>query len=305
MSSLEALLTRLDAVDVRFPTGVQEQLRLKASSLTMFSGIAMQALEIAKDPECDIHEFVKVVERDEVLAIETLKMANSIRFGGSRKEMNLRQAVIRIGFRQCKSLIIEAGLSSMMKKMTLVEAWVREVLWRHSLTTAWIGIHLNRSLNAGFQGEEFTGGLVHDIGRLLVAACFPDQYAAIDPMGADENPEILAHEYEAIETNHCELGMWLTRKNSLPEPLIDVVRFHHCPERSQHNRRFVALIAASDHMTNHLQRNEATYGYDPKANAAITVLESCGVAQATRRFAEIATKVMDQSLKDVQEALAI
>ncbi len=305
MPILQDVLDLLVAGEVRFPPNVQDQLRLRANHLRMLPAIAMQALEVAKDPDCGIDEFAGVVERDEMLATETLKMANSIMFGGSRTVMNLHQAVVRIGFRQCKSLIIASGFSSMMKKMTLQEEWIREVLWRHGFTTGLISLHLNRSLNVGFQGEEFTGGLMHDIGRMLLATCFPGQFTAVDSMGSEESSQTLVCEQNAFETNHCEVGMWFTQKNSLPEPLVDVVRFHHCPEQSQHNRRFVALIAACDHMANHLQRCEQAVGYDPRSNTAVELLEECGVHHATSRFAEIAATVMEAAHRDALDLLAL
>ena len=288
-----------------FPPAVSEQLRLRANHLKMLPAIAMQALDIAKDPECVIGDFVTVIERDATLASDILRIANSVLFGGGRTVMNLHKAVVRVGLRQCKSLIIASSFSSMMKSMTLEAEWIREVLWQHSFTTALLSLHLNRSLNVGFQGEEFAAGLIHDIGRMLLATCFPDRFPSIDPMDFEEGPETLQIEQDVIETNHCEVGVWFAQRNSLPEPLIDSVRFHHCPERSQHNRRLVALIAASDHMANHLQRCDDASGYDPRGNPSVAVLEKCGVSNATSCFVKIASTVMETSKQDAAEMLAI
>lgn len=303
MSTIQDVLDPLVSGEVRFPTSVREQLQLRANHLKMLPAIATKALDVAKDPDCGINEFAAVVERDATLAADILRMANSIMFTGTRAVMNLHQAVVRLGFRQCKSLIIASSFSSMMKSMTLDEEWVRELLLRHSFTTALIGLHLNRSLNVGFQGEEFAGGLIHDIGRMLLATCYPERFSTIDPMGFDESPETLLTEQNAIESNHCEVGVWFARKNSLPEPLVDVVRFHHCPERAVNNRRFVALIAACDHMANHLQRCDESAGYDPNTNSSIELLEECGVPHAGSRFAEIAATVMDTASRDATEML--
>jgi HD-like signal output (HDOD) protein len=207
--------------------------------------------------------------------------------------------------RQCKSLIIASSFSSMMKTMSLEAEWVREILWRHGFTTALLSMHLNRSLNVGFQGEEFAAGLIHDIGRMLLATCFPEQFPSIDPLDFDEGPETLDNEHGVIETNHCEVGVWFTLKNALPEPLVDVVRYHHCPEKSPRNRRLVALIAASDHMANHLQRFDEALGYDPVTNPSLHLLERCGVSNATRCFAQIASIVMESAKHDAVEIMTL
>ena len=304
MSALQELLAPLNSDAPRLPTAVHEQLRLRAKHLKMLPAIAAQAMDVAKDPDCGINEFAAVVERDVTLASDILRMANSILFAGEQTVMNLHQAVVRLGFRQCKSLIIASSFSSMMKQMTLDEEWIRETLWRHSFTTALLGLNLNRSLNVGFQGEEFVGGLIHDIGRMLLATCYPDQFSVIDPMSFDESQETLITEQNAIETNHCEVGVWFAQKNALPEPLIDVVRYHHHPEQSVNHQRFVALIAAGDHMANHLQRYDDANDYDPQSNPSVALLEKCGVPQAASRFAKIAATVMETSRRDAMEMLS-
>ena len=290
----------INAVEPRFPSAVSDRLRLRANHLKMLPAIAIQALDIAKDPECGLWDFSSVVERDVTLAADILRMANSVMFGG-RPVMNLHKGVVRIGIRACKNLIIASSFSSMMKKLTLETEWIREMLWQHSFTTAVMSLTLNRTLKLGFQGEEFTGGLVHDIGRMLLATCYPESFTEIDLLDFDEGPEAIAREQAVLGTDHCEVGVWFTRKNMMPEPLVDVVRFHHAPERSRSNGRLVALVAMADHMSNYLQRTGVSEGYDPASNPATHVLEANGVESAADRFAEIASTVMETARHDSQE----
>lgn len=305
MPTLQDSLVPEIMYEPQFPPAVGEQLRLRSNHLKMLPAIAMQALDIAKDPECVIGDFVAVIERDATLASDILRIANSVMFSGGRTVMNLHRAVVRIGMRQCKSLIIASSFSSMMKTISLDAEWVREILWRHSFTTALLSMHMNRSLNVGFQGEEFAAGLIHDIGRMLLATCFPEQFPTIDSLDFDEGPDTLSNEQRVIETNHCEVGVWFTQKNALPDPLADVVRYHHCPEKSPRNRRLVALVAASDHMANYLQRYEEPDGYDPLGNPSLRHLEDCGVSNATQCFAQIATIVMETAKRDATDLLSI
>ena len=208
MSTLQDELVPETASDPQFPPAIGERLRLRSNHLKMLPGIAMQALDIAKDPECVIGDFVGVIERDMTLASDILRIANSIMFSGGRPVMNLHRAVVRVGMRQCKSLIIASSFSSMMKSISLDAEWVREILWRHGFTTALLSLHLNRSLNVGFQGEEFAAGLIHDVGRMLLATCLPEQFQTVDPLDFDEGAETLLNEQNVIGTNHCDVGFW-------------------------------------------------------------------------------------------------
>ena len=302
---MSTLIEQVEAGTVALPAVVLERLRSRANNLKMLPAVATQALQIVEDPDCGINEFAAVVERDPSLAAGILRMANSVVFSSGRPVLNLHQAVVRLGFRQCKNLIVTASFSSMMKSMTLDEEWIRETLSQHSFTTALLCLNMNRTLNIGFQGEEFTGGLIHDIGRLLLATCYSDCFSEFDKLEFDEETGVLAAEQAFVETNHCEIGAWFVTKNALPEQLKSVVRFHHNPELADTNsRRFVALVAVCDHMANHLQRYEESRGYDPASNPFLAMLESSTSMSLARRFNEIANTMMEDARKHSTEMLS-
>ena len=302
---MSTLIEQVEAGTVALPAVVLERLRSRANNLKMLPAVATQALQIVEDPDCGINEFAAVVERDPSLAAGILRMANSVVFSSGRPVLNLHQAVVRLGFRQCKNLIVTASFSSMMKSMTLDEEWIRETLSQHSFTTALLCLNMNRTLNIGFQGEEFTGGLIHDIGRLLLATCYSDCFSEFDNLEFDEETGVLAAEQAFVETNHCEIGAWFVTKNALPEQLKSVVRFHHNPELADTNsRRFVALVAVCDHMANHLQRYEESRGYDPASNPFLATLEGSGAPSLARRFHEVANTMMEDARKHSIEMLS-
>lgn len=291
--------------EVALPAAALDRLRSRANNLKMLPAVATQALQIVEDPDCGINEFAAVVERDPSLAAGILRMANSVVFSSGKPVLNLHQAVVRLGFRQCKNLIVTASFSSMMKSMSLDEEWIRETLSQHSFTTALLCLNMNRTLNIGFQGEEFTGGLIHDIGRLLLATCYSDCFNELDKLEFDEEEGVLATEQALVGTNHCEIGAWFVAKNALPDQLKSVVRYHHTPELADAgSRRFVALVAACDHMANHLQRYEESRGYDPLLNPFIATLEESGAPQLSRRFREIAITMMEDARKHSIEMLS-
>ena len=302
---MSTLIEQVEAGTVALPAVVLERLRSRANNLKMLPAVATQALQIVEDPDCGINEFAAVVERDPSLAAGILRMANSVVFSSGRPVLNLHQAVVRLGFRQCKNLIVTASFSSMMKSMTLDEEWIRETLSQHSFTTALLCLNMNRTLNIGFQGEEFTGGLIHDIGRLLLATCYSDCFSELDKLEFDEEIGVLAAEQALVETNHCEIGAWFVTKNALPEQLKSVVRFHHNPELADtDSRRFVALVAVCDHMANHLQRYEESRGYDPASNPFLATLEASGTQSLARRFYEVANTMMEDARKHSIEMLS-
>lgn len=285
---------------------LQAEFRRKAQALQMLPGVAVQALEIARDPECTIREFVAVVERDAKLAADILAMSNSVMFSaGGPVVLSLQQAIVRLGFRQCRNLILSTSMASLMKNLTLEEEWVRDVLCRHGFLTGMLAINVNKIVGTGFQGEEFAAGLVHDFGRLLLAVCAHEKFCTADPLHFDESPEMLTMERRILGTDHCEAGAWYAELSKLPSEFVEVIRYHHNPAACTKHRRLVALVAIADHMASYLQRFDNANQYNLRENEAVYVLESCGQTNVAARLADVCREMMTSAKKDVQKMWSV
>lgn len=275
---------------------LQTKFRSRAQQLQMLPTVAVMALEIARDPDCSIQEFIAVVERDAKLATDMLSIANSAMFSsGGQKIVTLSQSVVRLGFRQCRNLILSSAMASMMKKLSLEDEWVRDMLWRHGLLTGILAMNINKVIGTGFQGEEFAAGLVHDFGRTLLAVCLPEKFLQSDPLDFEESLETLQSETKLMGTNHCEAGAWFAETNHLPSEFAEVIRLHHQPSFARGHRRLVALTSVSDHMANHMHRHEEGNSYDLQKNHAVSVLEACGVPNVASRLRHLFPEIMDTS----------
>ena len=280
---------------------LQMEFRRKAQALQMLPAVAVQALEVARDPECTIREFVAVVERDAKLAADILSMSNSVMFSaGGPPVLSLQQAIVRLGFRQCRNLILSTSMASLMKNLSLEEEWVGDVLCRHGFLTGVLAINVNKIVGTGFQGEEFAAGLVHDFGRLLLAVCLPEKFCTADPLHFDESPEMLTMERRILGTDHCEAGAWYAELSKLPSEFVEVIRYHHNPAACTKHRRLVALVAIADHMASYLQRFDNGNQYNLRDNEAVYVLESCGQSNVAARLADVCLEMMTSAKRDVQ-----
>jgi HD-like signal output (HDOD) protein len=288
---------------IQVPAELRLHLQRKSGGVNMLPAVAMQALELAKDPECSITEFARVVERDVKLATDILSLANSSLYAGSAPLSSLHQSIVRLGLRQCKNLIYCSSVTALMNKMTAEDAAARERMWKHSFHTALLALHFNHSLNLGYQGEEFTAGLMHDFGRTLLAVCLPDRSAELDRLDFDSSPMLLERELMLTGTTHCELGAWFAAENRLPEPLIDAVRYHHQPAWSRKHLKLVALTAVCDHMANHIFTQGKADGYDPAENEALGQLELGGVRDAVQRFTAVHAVLMRAAHYDAEQMM--
>ncbi|RLS73038.1 MAG: HDOD domain-containing protein [Planctomycetota bacterium] len=276
---------------VLLPPHVQRTLESNGP-LPVLPWLAVRAVEISEDPDCSINEFVALIGRDIALLSGILSFANSAFYGGGKPISNVRQAVIRLGIRTCRNLILTSSISSLMGRMSMKQEWIRESLARHGYVTAAVCHALNQRLQLGYVGEEYTAGLVHDIGRTILASCYSDGFQEFDALTFEESSATVDREFSIIGTSHTEAGAYFAAKSRLPPVLIEVIRHHHNPDHATGDRRLVALVAAADDIANHLQRFDTPENYDASANQGLILLERLGVTNAVARISADATEIL-------------
>ncbi len=288
----------VDQQQVDPPARLVSRLLQQNQGLTMLPAVAMQALQLANDPDCSVNQFAALVQQDQKLASDILTIANTALYSGGRPIANLQQAAQRLGFRKCKNLILTSSMSSLMKQLTFDEQWIRDILWRHSFLAAIHCHHLNKLFAAGFDGEEFTAGLMHDLGRTLLAVAAGSEFTSADPLNFEEDEGLQERERSVLDTDHAAFGAWFIRRSNLPESLCETVAGHHHPETGS---KLTAIVAAADEMTNHLQRYLEPDQYSPENNRGLLRLEALGVRDARQRLDARRVTIMEEATEELAE----
>src|SRR5205085_550931 len=97
-----------------------------------------------------------------------LRISNSVVYAGGMPAVKLQQAVVRLGMRPCQNLIVAIGMRSLFRQMASATSLQCELLWHHGYLVAALSRQINRAFRLGFDGEEFSAGLLHDLGRILL-----------------------------------------------------------------------------------------------------------------------------------------
>lgn len=286
------------------PAELVQALKKRVGQLQMLPAVAQEALQLVKNPECTISQFTGVIKRDVKLTADILKMANSALYRPVTPIVDLNRCVMRVGFRECQYLILSASIASLMHRVTMSQEWVREALWRHSFTTALLATRINRTFHLGFQGEEFTAGLLHDFGRILFAMIVPESFLKFDPLDFDESSELLAREFEATGTDHCRLGAWFTHGNQLPQPIPSVILNHHQPELAEEHQRLTVLIAVADQLANGWQRwgDRVLEEFTPPE--VLSLLSNDADEVFVARFTEVAPALLADAQRDADAMMS-
>jgi HD-like signal output (HDOD) protein len=266
------------------PAPLIDGLRKTLSNLRMLPEDAQQALLIASSEDCDVSRLAGIIQRDIRLTTFILRIANSTLFGAPRPIASLHRAIVFVGVGRVRNLIIASSLEAISSKVSPQLQSARQALWKHGFLTGILALRLNELLSLGFEGEEFTAGLLHDFGRTLILIADPVNAPHIDPLDFIDPPNVEERERKCLGISHAEFGAWFAGLNQLPGALVTSTRFHHCPENAGEWTRLTALVSAADHAANSLQRVPLEK-YEPETNAAITLLEQSGIKDAGKRFA--------------------
>ncbi len=212
--------------------------------LPSFPEIAAELMSIVSREDFSIGDLKKIIEKDPGLVTKILKVANSFAFNPVGKEItSIERAIIQLGVNNLVPIVV--GLSVIQLNKYVDERFNAELFWKHSYTCA----HVAKRLAARFklpEGEAFTAGLLHDIGKLVLFSLYPVEYMKALELSKERNLFSFEAEREVFGVDHCEVGEYVIDHWGLPKLLREVVRYHHSPNEATDYKKFTALVGVAD-----------------------------------------------------------
>ncbi len=183
---------------------------------------------MTSDLNTDVSQLSQALSADQSLTAKALKLSNSPLYGRPRGVTSIDEAIMVLGFFTLRSLVIATATHAMFKdsgKGSLVES-----LWEHSLATGIASRLIAQKLGHPCVEESYLAGLMHDIGKLILAQKFPEEYAALVSRHKREDVELVELEQIQFGFSHTDLGEALLEKWDFPTDLIYAVARHHEPD---------------------------------------------------------------------------
>jgi len=236
--------------------------------------------QAARNPMSTMAEVAAIIAMDPSLAAYVLRLANSALYNFSGRVETVDRAVACIGLSEVETLALGAALGRAVNMPPPAAVLVLPDFWRHAVAVGLLASALTERL--GLEGREraFTGGLLHDMGRLLLAVAEPDM-AALALDRAATGMSLDAAERAVLDFDHAALGGRIARKWQLPDALVDAVACHHAPACCPENE-LVAVVHAADFMANALGLRARPAAGLPGLDVA--VLASLGLTEADPPF---------------------
>lgn len=212
-------------------------------SLPSIPGVYWKLVRALGAYEISAKEVAGIVSQDMSMVAKVLQLANSACFGPSREIADPEQAVIYLGTDMIKALVLSAAAFSPFDPNAL-PGFSIDALQEHSLAVATLARRIAKSLQLSRAelDEVFTGGLLHDLGKLAFAASFPQGYREIAACAERDHETSSDAELRHFETTHAEVGSYLLWLWGLPDAVVNAVGYHHAPGRTEPAASSVAVV---------------------------------------------------------------
>ena len=211
-----------------------------AISIPPYPANAMRLRSLVSSGTFGINELARIVKEDQVLAAAILRAANSAMFRRGDPITTIDKAVGQLGADEVCRVALAASLGKIAGgNGTLAE--LRRVAWRQALASAICAGHI--AYRRGLSAETaFICALLHDFGRVIGIAAL-EEIVRTQKMGES----LTAAEWSVlIDEMHVDLGLLMGTRWKLSDVILDVIAFHHQPEKAQHSPEFVQVTAACD-----------------------------------------------------------
>ena len=260
MKTLKDTLARITSLDAYLKDDKLRGLAGKMRKLPSFPMVYLEIMQEIESPNASIQGIAKIVAKDPSISAKILQVANSAALGMSETVSDPVEAVQLLGMTTVRSLALSAQVFSSYAPGRLKD-FSPDALWRHLMKCGDLARTIMRRERADFTACEdaFTAGMLHDMGKLMLADSLPEEFQKALQLADDEKISLGKAELQVIGATHAGLAAYLFGLWGLPAPIVEAVAFHDTPEKTD-LKKFSALTAV--HVANALTDEAEGSGLD-------------------------------------------
>lgn len=220
----------------------------------------------------DGSELLVALESAGPFGTKLLRLAGGAFFGQADRVRSLPRALVLLGAPTVRNLAVGVGmwdaLAAGIGRHRAAE------LWEHAVAVGVATKLLAARLRSGEPDEAFAAGLLHDVGRLVLATRFGEAYwEAVG--GPAEHAAIERLESSNFGVDHAEVGGWMLDGWRLPPAVVTAVGEHHAERPASPLAR---VLHVADRLVEWTDRHSGAL--EPPARALLERAVAPGVTAA-------------------------
>jgi HD-like signal output (HDOD) protein len=208
-------------------------------------------VETLRRPNSSIDDVSRVIATDPAMTARLLKLVNSAYFGLQKPVADVARAGALLGLDRIMALVLGQGIFSDCEPPQ-VEGFSMEELWQHSVATANAAhrIAVAEQLDRETVAAAFLAGMLHDIGKLVLAMGLPDAYAKVLRQVGSRTNDLQQVEMLELHAAHTDVGAYLIGLWGLPNTIAEAVAYHEDPSQSPNDEfGLPGIVHVADRLT--------------------------------------------------------
>lgn len=272
----------------------------QSTELPSLPEIYMKVSGLLESDASDAIQIGEAVQTDPNLTARILKVINSAYYGMQNTVTSIPQAVTLLGRQLLQQILTSSVLAGVFKDVEIANFSMRD-FWEHSIKTAIIARHLAlQNRNIIDHEAFFTAGLLHDIGRLVVAKEAPDLVADIDDLVKKEHANVIQLEREQLGITHVEVGVAMMKNWGMPSLLTQCVLNHH---EVNHDSPF-AIESSIVYLANRLSHSELATD-EKEMQSILSTIPDWETVDCTPEQIYIACELASEQWYEVMDSLGM
>jgi len=210
-------LSQADPSFARWVDPFARAIKRKRLRLPSLSPTIHRILKLIESADAHLDDLAQAVGSDPALATRIMGVANSSFFRGASECGSVRDALMRMGVREARTIVIVVALrSTVLRSPGLGD--LAHTIWKHALLSASACQEICTELPR-WESSGFLAGLVHELGQLAVLS-FASELPAWQDDGATPSPEVVS---TLADATLVSLGAMILESWGFPSPFCEAV----------------------------------------------------------------------------------
>ena len=223
---LKEILHRSDALIDQISTDPMGELIASIDTLPCVPAIYTELQEVLSQVGTNIDDVVRILEQDTAMNIRLIQLVNSSLLGTHQTVESLEEVAKLVGFETIKTLIL--GIHFLSKIQLQSPESSLESLWEHSMVVAQCSQEIGIKATGDPECHNyFLAGMLHDIGRLLLASEVGHSYLPLIKKVREDNGQLFTEELDSLKVSHCNVGAYFVELWGFNIDIMEAIAFHH------------------------------------------------------------------------------